>query len=154
MEDRFGMTVTALGVVTLVFGVAELVAEVGVALLSDRLGKRRAVFLSVIGAGCGYLLLPQLAGSLVAALAGTAFVILAFEFSIVGLIPIVSGLNASARGTLMSLNVAAVSVGRMIAAPLAVALYRPGDLTRNGPVSAMACLVLLGLLFHLRERSH
>jgi predicted MFS family arabinose efflux permease len=70
------------------------------------------------------------------------------------LIPIVSGLNATARGTLMSLNVAAASVGRMVAAPMAVALYRPGDLTRNGPVSALVCLLLLGLLSRLREGGH
>lgn len=154
MEDRFGMTVTALGVITLVFGVAELVAELGVALLSDRLGKRRAISVSLIVTGCGYFLLPRLTGSLVAVLLGTAFVIMAFEFSIVGLIPIVSGLNASDRGTLMALNVAAASVGRMISAPLAVALYRPGDLTRNGPVSAMLCLLLLALLSRLREGKH
>jgi predicted MFS family arabinose efflux permease len=154
MEDRFGLSVTALGLVTLVFGGAEVLAELGVALLSDRLGKRRAVFLSLVFTGCGYLLLPQLTGSLANALLGTAFVVLAFEFSIVGLIPIVSGLNATARGTLMSLNVAAASVGRMVAAPLAVALYRPGDLTRNGPVSALTCLLLLGLLALLRERGH
>jgi DHA1 family inner membrane transport protein len=154
MEDRFGLSVTALGLVTLVFGGAEVLAELGVALLSDRLGKRRAVFLSVMLTGCGYLLLPRLTGSLSDALLGTAFVILAFEFSIVGLIPIVSGLNATARGTLMSLNVAAASVGRMVAAPMAVALYRPGDLTRNGPVSALVCLLLLGLLSRLREGGH
>jgi predicted MFS family arabinose efflux permease len=154
MEDRFGLTVTQLGLVTLVVGVAEVSAELGVALLSDRLGKRRAVFLSLMLATCGYLLLPQLTGSLLAALAGTAFVILGFEYSIVGLIPIVSGLNGTARGTLMSLNVAAMSVGRMVAAPLGVALYRPGDLTRNGLTSAMVCLVLLGLLSQLHERGH
>jgi predicted MFS family arabinose efflux permease len=154
MEDRFGMTVTSLGAITLLFGVAELVAELGVALLSDRLGKRRAVALSVFVAGCGYLLLPLMTESLIAALLGTALVICAFEFSIVGIIPIVSGLNANARGTLMSLNVATASFGRMVAAPMAVILYQPGDLTRNGPVSTCACMAVLGLLFLLRERGH
>lgn len=154
LEDSFGLTVTALGLVTLVVGVAELNAELGVALLSDRVGKRRAVFLSLIFTGCGYLLLPRMTGSLVAALAGTAFVILGFEFSIVGLIPIISGLNATARGTLMSLNMSATSVGRMVAAPLAVVLYQPGDITRNGLLSAIVCLVLLVLLTQLRERGH
>jgi predicted MFS family arabinose efflux permease len=154
MEDRFGLTVTALGVITLVVGVAEMVAELGVAFLSDRLGKRRAVFLGLVLTGCGYLLLPHMVGSLALALAGTAFMILAFEFSVVGLVPIVSGLNATSRGTLMSLNVAAVSLGRMVAAPVAVALYRPGDLTRNGPLSAAVCLGLLVLLSRLRERGH
>jgi predicted MFS family arabinose efflux permease len=70
------------------------------------------------------------------------------------LIPIVSGLNATARGPLMSFNVGAASLGRMVAAPLAVALYRHGDLSRNGPVSAFLCLLLLVLLARLREGGH
>jgi predicted MFS family arabinose efflux permease len=154
MEDRFGLAVTTLGLVTLVVGAAELVAEVGVAVLSDRLGKRRAVLLGLVLTACGYLLLPRLTGSLSVALTGTAFMILAFEFSIVGLLPILSGLNATARGTLMSLNVTTGSVGRMIAAPLAVFLYRSGDLTRNGPVSAVACGLVVVLLLLLREGEH
>jgi predicted MFS family arabinose efflux permease len=154
IEDSFGLTVTALGLLTLVVGVSELFAELGVAFLSDRIGKRRAVFISLSLTGCGYLLLPQLSASLPAAVAGTAFLILAFEYTIVGLIPIISGLNASVRGTLMSLNIAAISLGRVVSAPLAVALYQPGDLTRNGLLAAMVCLVMLGLLSRLRERGY
>jgi predicted MFS family arabinose efflux permease len=137
-----------------VIGVAEAIAELGVALLSDRLGKRRAVSLGLALTVGGYLLLPRLSGNLAVALAGTAFVILTFEFSVVSFISLVSGLSATARGTLMSLNVAAFSAGRMIAAPLAVALYRPGDLTRNGLLSAAVCLLSLGLLSLIRERGH
>lgn len=154
MEDAFGLTVTALGLASLVIGVAEAIAELGVALLSDRLGKRRAVSLGLALTAGGYLLLPRLTGNLTAALVGTAFAILVFEFSVVSFIPLVSGLSATARGTLMSLNVAALSAGRMIAAPLAVALYRPGDLTRNGLLSAAMCLLSLGLLSLIRERGH
>jgi predicted MFS family arabinose efflux permease len=154
MEHRHGLTLTALGAATLVIGVAELIAELGVALLSDRLGKRRGVFLGVAVLMVGYLVLPGLTGNLFITLAGTAFVILAFEFSIVGLLPIISGLNAAARGTLMSLNVVAGSLARMVAAPSAVALYRPGDLTRNGLVSAGLCVLVLMLLYILRERDY
>ena len=154
MEDRFGLTVTALGAVTLVVGVSELVAELGVIALSDRLGKRRAVFLSLILTACGYLLLPRATGSLIQGLAATAFLILAFEFSIVGFIPIVSGLNATARSTIMSFNVVATAVGRMIAAPLSIALYTRGDLVRNGLFSAGVCLLVLVLLSRLQEQGH
>jgi len=154
MEDAFGLTVTALGVVSLAIGAAEAVAELGAALLSDRLGKRRAVFMGLFFMTGGFLLLPRLTGSLAVALAGTVLLVMAFEFSVVSFIPLVSGMSATARGTLMSLNVMAFSVGRMIAAPLAVALYRPGDLTRNGLLSAVMCLAVMGLLSLLRERGH
>jgi predicted MFS family arabinose efflux permease len=154
MEHTFGLEVTALGLVSLLLGVAEAVAELGAALLSDRLGKRRAVSMGVAVMSAGYLLLPRLTGNLAVALAGTVLVVLAFEFSIVSFIPLVSGMSATARGTLMSLNVVAFSVGRMVAAPLAVALYRPTDLSRNGLLSATLALLSLGLLSLLRERGH
>ncbi len=154
IEDVFGLTVTAIGLVSLVIGAAEALGEVGVVLLSDRLGKRRAVLSGLALTACGYILLPRLTGSLALAMAGTAFLYVAFEFSIVALIPLISGLNATARGTLMSLNIAASSVARMVAAPLAVVLYRTGDLTRNGMVSALACVLALLLLLVLHERGH
>lgn len=154
MEQRFGLTLAALGLVTLVIGAAELLAELGVAFFSDRWGKRRAVFVGVLGMVLGYLVLPNLTEHLGCALIGTALLTLAFEFSIVGLVPIVSGLNAASRGTLMSLNVAAASVGRMVAAPLGVALYRTGDLMRNGIASAAICVLVLALLVVLREGQH
>jgi predicted MFS family arabinose efflux permease len=151
MEDHFGLSVTALGLVTLVVGAAELVAELGVIQLSDRLGKRRAVVVSLILTGCGYLLLPRATGSLTQALAATAFLKLSFEFCIVGFMPIVSGLNASARGTVMSFNVVATAVGRMVAAPISILMYTRGDLALNGLISALLCLAVLLLLSRLQE---
>jgi predicted MFS family arabinose efflux permease len=152
MEDGFGLSVTNLGAVTLVIGAAELVAELAVAFISDRFGKRRSVFVSVIFLGLAYLALPRLTGSLAAALVGSAVMTLFFEFTIVGLLPLVSGMNAGARGTLMSLGWAAMSASRVLAALVGVALYAPGDIGINGPVSAGACLLLLLVLLRLRER--
>jgi predicted MFS family arabinose efflux permease len=152
MEDGFGLSLTSLGAVTLVIGAAELLAELGVAFVSDRFGKRRSVLVSVVLLGLAYLALPRLTGSLGIALVGTAVMTLLFEFTIVGLLPLVSGMNASARGALMSLSWAAMSLSRVIAAPVGVALYTPGDIGVNGPVSAAACVLLLLVLLRLRER--
>jgi predicted MFS family arabinose efflux permease len=154
MEDRFGLSVSNLGVVTLIIGASELVAELAVAFISDRLGKRRSVFVSVIFTALAYLALPRLTGSLGAALAGTAVMTFFFEFTIVGLLPLVSGMNADARGTVMSLGRAAGSASRAVAAPIGVALYTTGDIGLNGPLSALACFVLLAVLLGLRERGH
>lgn len=152
MEDGFGLTVANVGLVTLIIGAAELIAELGVAFISDRSGKRRSVIVSVIFTGLAYLALPHLTGNLPAALVGTAVMTLFFEFSVVGLLPLISGMNADARGTVMSLSSAVGSVSRAIAAPVGVALYAPGDIGRNGPVSALACLLLLLVLLQLHER--
>ena len=154
MEDGFGLTVANLGLATLVMGAAELLAELAVAFVSDRVGKRRSVFVSVIFTALAYLVLPRLTGSLAAALIGSAVMIFFFEFTIVGLLPLVSGMNDEARGTIMSLGHAVGSVSRAIAAPVGVALYAPGDIGLNGPVSALACLLLLLVLVRLRERGH
>jgi predicted MFS family arabinose efflux permease len=152
MEDGFGLSVTSLGLVTLVIGAAELAAELAVAFVSDRFGKRRSVFVSVVLLGAAYLVLPHLTGSLAAALVGSAVMTFFFEFTIVGLLPLVSGMNAQARGTLMSLSWTAMSASRVIAAPVGVALYAPGDIGLNGPVAAAACGLLLVVLLRLRER--
>jgi predicted MFS family arabinose efflux permease len=101
-----------------------------------------------------YLLLPHLTGSLVLALVGSAVMTFFFEFTIVALLPLLSGMNAEARGTVMSLGRAAGAASRAVAAPVGVALYRFGDITRNGPVSAGVCLLILVLLVRLRERGH
>jgi predicted MFS family arabinose efflux permease len=154
MEDGFDVTVADLGLATLVMGAAEFVAELAVAVVSDRVGKRRSVFVSVIFTALAFLALPRLTGSLAAALVGSAVMIFFFEFTIVGLLPLVSGMNADARGTVMSLSRAVGSASRAIAAPVGVALYAPGDIGLNGPISAMACLLLLLVLLRLRERGH
>ncbi len=152
MEDRFGLSVSNLGIVTLVIGAAELLAELAVAFIADRLGKRRSVFISVIFTGLAYLILPYLTGSLAAALIGSAVMTFFFEFTIVALLPLVSGMSADARGTVMSLGRAAGAVSRAIAAPVGVALYSIGNIGRNGPASALACLLLLLVLLGLHER--
>ncbi len=154
MEDGFGLSVAGLGLATLVMGAAEFVAELAVAFISDRFGKRRSLFVSVVFTALSYIALPHLTGSLAAALAGSAVMIFFFEFTIVGLLPLLSGMNADARGTVMSLSRAVGSVSRAIAAPIGVALYAPGDIGLNGPVSAVACLLLLLVLLRLRERGH
>lgn len=154
MEDRFGLSVSNLGLVTLVIGGAELAAELAVAYVADRAGKRRSVFVAVLLTALAYLLLPHLTGSLVLALVGSAVMTFFFEFTIVALLPLLSGMNAEARGTVMSLGRAAGAASRALAAPVGVALYRFGDITRNGPVSAAVCLLILVLLVRLRERGH
>lgn len=154
MEDRFGLSVSNLGLVTLVIGAAELLAELAVAYVADRVGKRRSVLVAVLFTAAAYLVLPHLTGSLTLALVGTAVMTFFFEFTIVALLPLLSGMNAEARGTVMSLGRAAGAASRAIAAPIGVALYSFGDITRNGPVSAVVCLAILVLLLRLRERGH
>lgn len=152
MESNFGLSVSALGVASVVIGVSELVAEGATAAFVDRIGKKRAVAGSALLTVGAYLLLPALTGSLAVALLGLAALFITFEFSVVSSIPLVSELSPTTRGTLMALNVAAMSAGRMAGSLTATLLWLRGGMVLNGAVSAGASLVaLLVLVLLVRE---
>lgn len=145
LESEFGLAVTAIGLVSIVLSVAEMVAEGVSAGLVDRLGKRRAVLGGFVLFLLSLLLLPRLAaGTLVAALGGMALLILAFEFTIVSFVPLVSEVMPSARGAVLSLNVAAMAVGRIIATLTAPRLWSAGGLAANAWASAV--MLALGIV--------
>jgi predicted MFS family arabinose efflux permease len=117
LETSFGLSLSALGLASIVVGLAEASAEVGTALLTDRLGKRRSVLTGLIGLAASLLILPGLATlGLVAALSGVAVVMLTFEFAIVSLLPLATELAPGERAALLSLNVTAFSLGRIAGA--------------------------------------
>jgi predicted MFS family arabinose efflux permease len=148
MEETFSLSVGALGLASIVIGIAEAVGEGFSAGLVDRLGKKTAVLGGLLLNAGAYLLLPLLSGNLVAALIGLSVLFIAFEFSIVSSIPLISELAPGARGTLMALNVAALSAGRMAGSLTAAPLWLRGGLGLNAVVScgaALAAFVLLHL---------
>lgn len=149
MEETFSLSVGALGVASIVIGIAEVMGEGISAGLVDRLGKKKAVLGGLLLNAGAYLLLPLLSGNLVSALVGLFVLFIAFEFSVVSSFPLISELAPGARGTLMTLNVAALSVGRMAGSLTATPLWLRGGLSLNAVVScgaALAAFVLL-LLF-------
>jgi predicted MFS family arabinose efflux permease len=147
MEETFSLSVGALGLASGVIGIAEVMGEGASAGLVDRLGKKRAVLGGLLLNAGAYLLLPLLSGNLASALVGLFVLFMAFEFSIVSSIPLISELAPGARGTLMALNVAALSVGRMAGSLTATPLWLRGGLTLNGVVSCGAALAAFALLF-------
>ena len=81
LEDAFGLKVAALGLASAVIGVAELGGEGLVAAVVDRVGKRRAFILGVLGNALMALLLPAAGFSVGGALAGLFLFFLTFEFA-------------------------------------------------------------------------
>jgi predicted MFS family arabinose efflux permease len=148
MEETFSLSVGALGLASIVIGIAEAMGEGFSAGLVDRLGKKTAVLGGLLLNAGAYLLLPLLSGNLVAALFGLFVLFIAFEFSVVSSIPLISELAPGIRGTLMALNVAALSAGRMVGSLTAAPLWLRGGLGLNAVVScgaALAAFVLLHL---------
>jgi predicted MFS family arabinose efflux permease len=116
LEQSFGLSLSALGVASAAVGLAEGVAEVGTSLVTDRLGKQRSVLFSLLGLASSLAMLPLLASrGLVPALAGVVLMILTFEFGIVSYISLVTEIAPHARGTLLSMSFAIISLSRILA---------------------------------------
>ena len=126
LEDSFGLKIAALAASAAVIGISELGGEGLVAVLADKLGKERAVGFGLAANSIAALLLPFLGRTTFGALLGLFLFYITFEFTIVSIIPMMTEIMPSARATLMSFNVASLSLGRAIGAPLSTFLYRFG----------------------------
>ncbi|MDD5368970.1 MAG: MFS transporter [Anaerolineaceae bacterium] len=143
MEESFNLKIAALGMASMVIGIAELSGEGLSGGLVDRLGKTRAVQLGLLLNCLAALLFPILGHQLVGALVALFLFYLTFEFEIVCSLPLMTEVLPSARGTLMAANVAALALGRSFGALVGAPLYQQWGIYANA-VFAIA-LNLLGL---------
>ncbi len=112
LEDSFNLKLAALGAASAVIGLSELAGEGLTAILVDRLGKLRAIGMGIL-ANCVSIGLLLLLGHTVAgALLGLFLFFMTFEYTVVCSIPLMTELAPQRRATLISMNVAAHSVGR------------------------------------------
>jgi predicted MFS family arabinose efflux permease len=106
----------ALGTVTIVISAAEVVGEFSVIGFADRFGKRRLTILGALVASVGYVALPTFSSSLPLTLFGLFIIFVGVETAIVAAIPLLSEVLPNARAIMMSSNVGAHSLGRMVGA--------------------------------------
>jgi predicted MFS family arabinose efflux permease len=144
LELDFQLPLAALGSVSIVIGVAELIAESLTAFLSDRVGLARAVTGGVALTATAYLLLPVVARTLPLALAALFLVFITFEFTVVSANGLFTELLPDARGTMMGAVGATGSTGRMVGALLGGYVWLWGGVLATG--CAAAALSVLGLL--------
>lgn len=137
LEDSFGLKIAALAGASAVIGLSELGGEGLVASVADRLGKPKAVAVGLVANGLSAALLPVLGRSTIGALIGLFLFYISFEFVIVTTISIMTEVLPQARATLMAFNVAGLSLGRAIGAPLGTFLYQIGF-----PLVAVGAIVL------------
>jgi predicted MFS family arabinose efflux permease len=154
MHDSFGLPVEALGASAIVIGLADLAGEGLVAGLSDRLGKRRALGLGLAAYALACLVLPLLGVSLQGALAGLFLFFLAFEFTLVGTIPLMTELVPPARATLMSVLLTVFSLGKAAGAVIGSELFTHGLRANSLAAAGMNLLGLAVLILFVREASH
>ena len=152
LEEAFGLSVLALGAATTVIGAAEFLAEGLTAFVADRLGLKRAIFGGLLLSAASYALLPLIGHTLPLALVGLFGVFLTFEFTIVTSISLFTEILPGARATMMSSNVAFLSIGRVIGALMGGSLWLAGGLMMTGLVSAaISLLALAWLVWGLRD---
>jgi predicted MFS family arabinose efflux permease len=149
LESAFNLSLTTLGLASIVVGLAEAVAELGTTLLTDRWGKKRSVVRGLLSLTASMILLPLLARlGLAAAMAGVVLMMLSFEFSIVSLLPLATEIAPAARASLLSLNVTAISLGRIVGAAGGSWLWgQVGGIAPNaiaGAVLALAAAMAIG----------
>jgi len=154
LEERFHLSVSSIGFASAVIAVAEVFAETGSAGFLDRLGKRRGLLITISSLSVTYLILPRVAGTLGGFLAGLFLLMFIFEFCAIALMALVSELAPAARGSMLSLMVASIAVGRVTGSLTGPLLWERGGMAVNAAFSA--CLVLLATVLvwlGVRERS-
>jgi predicted MFS family arabinose efflux permease len=152
LEAGFGLSVRDLGFSITIIGLAELLGEGLVMGLADRLGKRRAIALGLIASAVAYVALPFADDSLNLALAGLFIVYVAFEFTIVASIPMMTELLPEARGRVMSTNMAFHAGGRMVGALLGGFLFPYGFLWNGVAAVGINLIALAVIILFVRER--
>ena len=151
LEDDLGLSVTAIGVFTIVVVASELAGEGGVAAFADRLGAKRTILYGLLASGLAYAATGAVGGSLVAALAVVVVWFIGFETTIVATIPLVSELAAESRDRLLSLMVTMIAVSRAAGALVGPALYDAGGIALPGLAAAAATVIAALLLWRVPE---
>jgi DHA1 family inner membrane transport protein len=149
LEDSFGLKIAALGAAAAIVGAAELGGESLVVATVDRLGKIRALMIGLAGSGAAALVLPLAGRSRLTAFAGLALFYLAFEYTVVSMLPVMSEILPQARATLLAFYAASFSLGRAAGSLLSPVLYGLGF---TAVAMAAAALDAVAFLFLLRLR--
>jgi len=143
-----------LGLVAATIGGAEFIAQMTVALFVDRLGKWKMVAGGLALGALAYLALPFMGMNVWSGGAGIVLTFFAFELSIVAALPLMTEIAPAVRATLLSLGVAAFSLGRAAGSFIGPAVYAQYGFGATSLVSAAAILAASVIWFmFVREKS-
>jgi len=151
LEASFQVNILLLGAVTGAIGFAELAGEALVALISDRLGLKRAVIAGVVLCALSYGLLPMAGRSLPVAVVALFTVFLAFEFTVVSGISLSTELLPEYRATMMAAFFAVAGIGRIVGALAGGTIWVVAGISGIGMASAFfSTLALLSLMWGMK----
>ncbi len=127
MEDSFGLVLTALGTVTIVIAVAEVIGEFIVITIADRFGTKTTSMTGMLIAAICFFIIPYLSFSLPLAMFAIFIMFIAIETSIVSALPLFTEILPKSRAVMMSANMGAHSLGRVVGAALGAWVYGKSD---------------------------
>ncbi|MBE0684527.1 MAG: MFS transporter [Anaerolineaceae bacterium] len=127
MEDKYGLSINALGVASTVIGLAELLSVAAVSWLLARLGAKRAVAIGLVFSALTAIAIPWLGEfGLWGAELGLFLFNFAFQMPFIAYAPLLTEVLPFARASLLGATLASVGIGRMLGALLAPYLFAWG----------------------------
>ncbi len=123
IKDSFGLDFSTMAVASVVIGTSELGAELISVLVLDKIGKKRAIILSLLLNILSAVFLPLVSQSFILTLVGLALFYISFEFALISMMTVMSEVFPSARATVMALFLSVISIGRMGGALAGGGLY-------------------------------
>jgi predicted MFS family arabinose efflux permease len=146
LEKAFDVGIVALGLGTIVIGVAELIGEIMVATIADRFGLKRGITAGILLCIVTYGLLPFASRSLSLAWSGLFFHFLFFEFTIISSVALCTELLPEMRATMMAFFLAAAGLGRILGALIGGPIWLAGGIFATGLSSVVLTVLALTLL--------
>jgi predicted MFS family arabinose efflux permease len=151
LERDFHLPLAALGGATMAIGAAELLAEGLTAALGDRVGLARAAVAGIVVTAAAYLAMPLVSRTLPLALGALFVAFLAFEFTVVTAVGLITELMPDARGAMMGAFGTGSSAGRVLGALTGGYVWVAGGLVATGCVAGcLSFLALASLVWGLR----
>lgn len=145
-EDSFKIAVGAIAGLSALLGMFELSGSSLTALITDRLGKKRAVQFGLSAGAICYLAMGWAQNSLVLGIGAAAVGFAAFEFTIVSTYPLASEAAPNARARYLAWLVVSLNVGRTLAAFFGTRLFVGAGFRANAFTAAAVNIVAVGIL--------
>jgi predicted MFS family arabinose efflux permease len=152
LEDRFGLSLVALGGAATAVALAELAGETTSFALTDRLGPRRSVSGGLVICIAAFAALGPASGRLGWGMAVLVLAYFGFEFAIVSALPLATEVAPEARARFLALIVAALGIARAVAGVAAPALFAWAGFAANCTASAIAGALALAMMLGVQER--
>ncbi|MCY3991368.1 MAG: MFS transporter [Caldilineaceae bacterium] len=146
LQTEYGLAPESLGLVALAQGGADLCGSVLVSLITDRVGKKRAVQAGMLGSLLVYSSLPFINVGLIPVIAALVLLRFVFEYGIVSAIALISEQAPDRRAKMISLSVALNLVGSTVSGFTGPWMYTRFGVWGLGPVATVGTLAAVVLL--------